>query len=58
MTLAGSAPPRDTDVLISLPVGNLEQAPTLIDDVADSGVAPRVGLGTTVRDWGKTNGTR
>ena len=28
------------DVLISLPVGNLEQAPTLIDDVADSGVAP------------------
>ena len=48
----------DLDVLISLPVGNLEQAPTLIDDVADSGVAPRVGLGTTVRDWGKTNGTR
>ena len=28
------------DVLISSPVGNLEQAPTLIDDVADSGVAP------------------
>ena len=30
---------RDLDV-ISSPVGNLEQAPTLIDDVADSGVAP------------------
>ena len=30
----------DLDVLISSPVGNLEQAPTLIDDVADSGVAP------------------
>jgi hypothetical protein len=29
----------DLDV-ISSPVGNLEQAPTLIDDVADSGVAP------------------
>ena len=27
------------DVLISLPVGNLEQAPTLIDDVADTSVA-------------------
>ena len=30
----------DLDVLIPSPVGNLEQAPTLIDDVADSGVAP------------------
>ena len=29
----------DLDV-ISSPVGNLEQAPTLIDDVTDSGVAP------------------
>ena len=29
----------DLDV-ISLPVGGVEQAPTLIDDVADSGVAP------------------
>ena len=30
----------DLDVLISSPVGNLEQASTFIDDVADSGVAP------------------
>ena len=30
----------DLDVLISSPVGNLEQAPILIDDVTDSGVAP------------------
>ena len=28
------------DVLISLPVGNLEQAPTLIDDATDTSVAP------------------
>ena len=31
---------RDLDVLISSPVGNLEQAPTLIDDATDSGVGP------------------
>ena len=28
------------DVLIPSPVGNLEQAPTLIDDATDSGVGP------------------
>lgn len=30
----------DLDVLIPSPVGNLEQAPTLIDDATDSGVGP------------------